>query len=93
MRGPSYPEDRQAWRDAIDSALALSRADAEAALRRGDFPYARLARWLRSRYRAEAGYSPEFVPALLRNVRGLVAWVYGGGSEPYWPGRDHDARL
>lgn len=52
------------------------------------FPYAKLTAWLTTRYGTEHGYHPDFVPALTRNCHGLVAWVYGDGTEPYWPGRD-----
>ena len=54
----------------------------------GKFPYEELAQWIRKAY--SEGFSPDFVPALLRNIKGLVAWVYGGEGEPCWPGSDYD---
>jgi len=56
----------------------------------GNFPYEQLEEWIRETFRE--GFSPDFVPALLRNIRGLVKWVYGDGDEPSWPGSDGDSR-
>ena len=44
--------------------------------------------WIRNTF--SKGFSPEFVSALLRNIKGLVAWVYGNKGEPYWPGSDDE---
>lgn len=93
MEQPTFPQDREAWQTAVADGLDLPPAQAEAAYERGEFPYAQLAQWLQTTYSAEAGYSPAFVPALLRNIKGLVAWVYGRGSEPYWPGTDEDSTV
>ena len=52
------------------------------------FPYNRLEQWIRNTFRE--GFHPDFVPALLRNIKGLVAWVYGGENEPYWQQSDNE---
>ena len=84
-----YPQNRKAWRRAIQEALGLSPEMAESAYRSGSFPFDQLVEWLERTF--SQGYSREFVPALLRNRRGLVDWIYGDGDEPYWPGSDSES--
>ena len=91
----TYPKTPRDWEKAVQDGLGISpevgRAAYRAACRHGDFPFQVFEAWLRRTY--SEGYSPDFLPALLRNQRGLVAWVYGEGEEPYWRGSDegHDA--
>lgn len=86
----SFPQTAQEWRDTLANTWHMSVATGQRHLQAGTFPYDDLAGWLAVHYSAENGYHPDFVPALVRNCRGLVAWVYGDGTEPYWPGRDND---
>jgi hypothetical protein len=81
-----YPQDAAAWAAAIQQGLGLAPEEGRRQLAEGTFDHPALERWLRETY-AE-GFSPDFVPALVRNLRGLVRWVYGDGVEPYWPGSD-----
>jgi hypothetical protein len=86
MNSKNYPQSPQAWRSAIQRGLGLGEAEARRAHQAGEFPFDRLERWIRMAFGDD--YSPEFVPALLRNMKGLAAWAYGQGPEPYWPGSD-----
>jgi len=82
---PQYPEE---WRSAIYAGIGLNEKDGQKIYRAGKFPYKKLEGWIRETFCE--GYSPDFIPALVRNIKGLVAWIYGDVSEPYWPGSDHD---
>ncbi len=86
METKSYPKNPQEWRDAIQQGLGLNNDEAQMAYQAERFPYKHLEQWLMSTYKQ--GYSSDFIPALRRNLKGLVGWVYGGESEPYWPGSD-----
>ena len=86
----TYPQNPQEWREAIEDGLGLTPSEAQDAYRVGVFPVEQLELWLESTYRQ--GYSADFVPALQRNIKGLVAWAYGSESEPYWPGSDGDQK-
>lgn len=82
----TWPQTTDEWAAAIEQGMGLSSEQAQQAYKAGQFAYGKLEEWIRSAF--SEGFSPEFVPALLRNKYGLVDWVYGAGSEPYWPGSD-----
>lgn len=84
----SYPQNRHEWSTAIEQGLGITRAQGEELCRNGCFPKKELAEWLKDEYGEIHG--PDFVPALLRNINGLIAWVYGDRPEPFWPGKDPD---
>ncbi len=50
------------------------------------FPFDKLVTWFETEF--AIGFDPDFVPALTRNQKGFVAWLFGDGAEPYWPGKD-----
>jgi hypothetical protein len=85
----TYPQKPEAWRSAIQTGIGLTADEGSRAYRKGEFPYGRLETWIREAY--SEGFHPDFLPALLRNIRGLVAWVYGDSGEPRWPGSDDEA--
>lgn len=85
---PSYPQDVDEWREAIDKALSLTSEEGKILHQAGIFPFDDLIVWIRREFSSDKGYSPDFISALIRNRNGLIAWVYGSGSEPYWPGQD-----
>ena len=87
---PSYPQKVDEWREAISKALGLTPEEAKLRLRKGTFPFDDLAIWIQEEFSPDKGYSPDFIPALIRNCKGLIAWAYGDGSEPYWPGQDEN---
>ena len=88
MANGTYPHNPKEWQSAIQDGIGVGEIEGQEAYQAGQFPCDELERWIRQAY--SAGYSPDFVPALLRNIKGLVAWVYGGEGEPYWPGSDYD---
>jgi hypothetical protein len=90
MTDSTYPQEPAEWQSAIQEGIGVSAMDGRKAYRAGVFPYEQLEQWIRETF--NQGFSADFVPALLRNVKGLVAWVYGDGDEPSWPGSDHDQR-
>jgi len=81
----NYPETGLAWREAMEGGIGLASAEGTWLHAEGTFPYERVERWVRETY-AEIG--PDFIDAVVRNLRGLVDWAYGAGSEPFWPGSD-----
>jgi hypothetical protein len=86
--GSTYPQNPVEWQSAIYDGIGVDAIEGQEAYQAGQFPYEKLALWIREAY--SEGFSPDFVPALLRNIKGLVAWVYGDGGEPSWPGSDSD---
>jgi len=92
MTTPEYPQDPAAWRAAIARAFDRSEAHLRSALRSGDFPFLEFEAWIRNTYNEDAGFAAAFVPALLRNQHGLLAWAFLGAPEPYWPGSDDDPK-
>ena len=88
MTNGAYPQNPAEWRSAIQDGIGLCGSEGRDAYTAGQFPYEELAQWMREAY--SEGFSPDFVPALLRNIRGLVTWVYGEGGEPSWPGSDRE---
>jgi hypothetical protein len=90
MTDTAYPQEPAEWQSAIQEGTGVSATEGRKAYQAGVFPYGELERWIQDTF--SQGFSPDFVPALLRNVKGLVAWVYGEGGEPSWPGSDQDPR-
>jgi hypothetical protein len=88
MKQKRYPQNPDEWRTAIQTGLGLSETEAQEAYQAGDFSLKQLERWLQSAFGQD--YSSDFLPALQRNIKGLVDWAYGEEGEPYWPGSDHD---
>ena len=88
----NFPQTAAEWQQAIAAGLDMTPIQGQQAWASNTFPFERLAKWLAQTYNAEKGYSPEFVPALQRNLHGLVTWAYGNGAEPYWPGSDADSQ-
>lgn len=87
---PSYPQNVDEWREAIGKALKLTPEKGRARYQAGMFPFDDLTVWIRREFSVDKGYSPAFIPALIRNREGLIDWVYGDCSEPCWPGQDEN---
>ena len=81
-----YPKNEDEWRIAIYKGLGITQTEGKELFQSKRFPVRKLEDWIRIEH--ARGFGPEFVPALLRNIKGLVAWVYGDGPEPCWPGKD-----
>lgn len=89
-QSPQCPRNRDEWRASIENGIGLAPEEGETLRCSDDFPFDRLVDWIRQQFSEDDGYSPDFVPALIRNIKGLVSWVYGDSSEPFWPGHDED---
>jgi len=80
------PADPNAWVREIQTHLQISPAQGQRLLETGQLPTDRVLHWFRTQLAGE--FSPEFVPALTRNLNGMLAWLHANGDEPYWPGDD-----
>ena len=88
MVNHSYPQNPSEWRLAIRAGIGLSMNDAQKSYLDGTFPFIQLEQWIRATF--QEGFVSDFVPALLRNIKGLVSWVYENGPEPNW--RESDSQ-
>ena len=80
----TYPLTVDGWIRWINNNLDIDELTAIDFIEKDAFPFDRLeAVWARE-FSVNKGYHTDFVPALLRNKRGLIVWVYRGGSEPNW---------
>ena len=89
MTDLKWPTNAAAWRDAFERGIGLHPAAGSVRQARGDLDPAEFVTWIESEFSESRGYHADFVPSLTRNIRGLLAWAYGDGPEPYWPGSDH----
>jgi len=81
-----YPQNKHEWSIAIQEGLGITLTSGKELHRDGRFPADDLLEFIKKEY--SEGFGENFVPALLRNLKGLINWVYGNGAEPYWPGKD-----
>ena len=86
----SYPRNSEEWCISISQGIGLPPEKGRSLYNSGRFPFDELISWICREFSEENGYSLNFVPALIRNIKGLVNWVYGNGSEPYWSGKDDE---
>jgi predicted enzyme related to lactoylglutathione lyase len=84
----AWPQDAAEWSQAIADATGSSTAALRAEFASGSLARGPIRLWLADAFAAERGFHADFVPALHRNLEGLLAWAFGDGAEPYWPGRD-----
>ncbi len=82
----TYPDNKEEWSIAIHKGLGITQIEGEQLLQNESFPTEDLLKWIQKEY--SKGFGLEFVPALVRNIKGLISWVYRDGSEPFWPGCD-----
>ncbi|UCE95537.1 MAG: hypothetical protein JSV51_07380 [Candidatus Bathyarchaeota archaeon] len=86
----NYPRNPDEWRVYILQGLGLTSIEGESRFSAGTFPFDALTDWIYQKFGEDEGYSPDFISALIRNIKGLVSWIYSNGPEPYWPGRDEE---
>ena len=84
----SYPQSKSEWQTAVSQGIGLTAEYGRSAYAAGQIPYEELQQWLENTYRD--GYHPDFVPALIRNIIGLAAWLYGNSGEPNWSQSDEE---
>jgi len=86
--GLAWPQDAEAWRAALARILRQGEEEARERYLAGTLPRETIAGWLGARFSAARGYEPDFAPALVRNLDGLLRWAFGDGPEPLWSGSD-----
>ncbi len=79
-----YPTSPEEWHSWIDVHLGISRQKGLDLFKDSSFPMERLIAIWEMEFTETKGYSPAFIPALVRNVKGLLNWVYYDGPEPNW---------
>ncbi|MFW9854280.1 MAG: hypothetical protein ACFFFG_04440 [Candidatus Thorarchaeota archaeon] len=84
----NYPQNKEEWQVAIYAGVGLTKLEGERKYQTQNFPYLKVEEWIQKSF--SEGFHPDFVPALLRNIQGLVAWVYGGKEEPNWSQSDEE---
>lgn len=82
---PMIPDEWQIW---IESHLDISKEEGPRLLQSNLFPIEKLVEQWKKEFDTEKGYSTDFIPALIRNMAGLLKWVYSNGKEPNWKGSD-----
>jgi len=80
----NYPLNTKEWIRWIKNNLDIDELAAIDFLEEGAFPFYRLEALWKREFSVNKGYHSDFVPALVRNKRGLIAWVYRDSSEPNW---------
>jgi hypothetical protein len=85
---PYYPTSPSEWIEWIEDNLEINREEGKLMLETDEFPYVLLEEYFKKEFTVEDGYSSEFIPALVRNIKGLVSWAFGEGPEPLWTGSD-----
>ncbi|MFW9848219.1 MAG: hypothetical protein ACFFF4_03720 [Candidatus Thorarchaeota archaeon] len=83
-----YPTSPEEWHSWIEEHLGISRKKGLDLIRESSFPVERLIEVWENEFTESKGYSPAFIPALVRNVKGLLNWVFNDGSEPNWTASD-----
>lgn len=85
---PRYPHNPIEWHLWIEEKLNISKTQGIELFNRSSFPTNRLKECWNQEFTAENGYSPDFIPALLSHVNGLLNWIYSNGQEPNWRSAD-----
>ena len=85
-----YPTIPSEWHHWIVTHLGYEVEDARELHNSRAFPVAELLDAWEREFNPTRGYSPDFIPALTRNVEGFLRWIYTNGPEPNWKGSDAD---
>jgi hypothetical protein len=85
VKYPQKPEEWQIW---LKSNLGIDRVQGKSLIQDDKFPFDQLVALWGKKFSSDNGYSPSFIPALVRNKVGFVRWVYLNGHEPNWSKSD-----
>ena len=85
---PIYPANPTEWILWIESKIDIDERHGRGLCESSSFPLDRLIAAWEEEFSIDKGYSPEFIPALVRNKRGFLKWVYLGSNEPNWRNSD-----
>lgn len=83
-----YPQNPEEWQIWLMTHLGIDRVRGESLAHQDKFPFDKLVSLWETEFSSDNGYSPSFIPALVRNKVGFVRWVYLNGSEPNWAKTD-----
>jgi hypothetical protein len=86
----SYPQNPEEWRRWIMTNLGIDSIKGRKMSENNNFPFSDLIYAWEREFTIEGGYSPSFIPALSRNKRGFVKWVFLDAPEPNWSKSDTD---
>jgi hypothetical protein len=90
MKDVAYPQDIVDWQAWIIDTLGIDINQAKSLLDENKFPFDRLIEAWKRKFSPENGYSPNFIPALVRNKMRFVRWVYLRNPEPNWTESDSE---
>jgi hypothetical protein len=85
-----YPTVPDEWHEWLQKHLGYSKQKASELYESKSFPTSELLDAWEREFDSSKGYTPDFIPALTRNVEGFLRWLYANGSEPNWKGSDAD---
>lgn len=86
--GIKYPQNPEEWRRWILSNLGIDKPQGLEMTKDDTFPFSDLIQVWEQKFSVEHGFSPSFIPALSRNKRGFVMWVFLEAPEPNWAKSD-----
>ena len=81
---PHYPHNPTEWHKWIEDKMGITKTEGIGLFSNNSFPVKQLEERWHEEFKTENGYSPDFVPALLRNITGFLSWIYADRSEPNW---------
>ena len=84
----NYPHNPKEWQKWLDHNLGISCNQCRVLIKEDKFPYNLLTKKWEEKFSSELGYSPSFIPALIRNKNSFVKWVYLDSPEPNWTQSD-----
>ena len=85
---PYYPTNPSEWSDWMQNKMSITASHGTELLTSGSFPIDQLIECWNEEFTTEKGYSPDFIPALIRNANSLLKLVFGENPEPDWRGAD-----
>ncbi len=83
---PQTPDEGQIW---IERQLDIGMEEGTGLLQINTFPTEKLTELWTVEFDTSNGYSPDFIPALIRNTQGFLRWIYCNGPEPRWKDGDN----
>jgi hypothetical protein len=92
----NYPKINEEWRKAIHNAFGISPDEGRKLYTNKALPGVGQGFSLaKQRLSIPKGLpykncGKNFIEALNRNKNDFISWIYGEGSEPYWPGKDKE---
>jgi len=86
--GVEYPLTPEEWLLWLETNLNIDKEQGREMVEKLTFPLDVLVDIWENEFSVELGYSPSFIPALIRNKNGFVKWVYCDCPEPNWSNSD-----